>query len=116
MRSTKLGILVGLCLMGDAAALGAAAAEIESRERFVCIDGAARRMIDIYRLVGDDGRPGGCRVDYTRDGETRELWSARRDYGYCIRQALDLVTKLSSGSFTCKPETGAEQPAPGASS
>lgn len=112
MRQAKLGILMGVCLVAEATALEAAAEQTESRERFVCTSGAAQRFIDIYRLAGDDGRPGACRVDYTREGTTRQLWSARADYGYCVKQALGLVTKLSRGSYACKPQTGAEQPPP----
>jgi hypothetical protein len=75
-----------------------------SHERFICTFGAAERLIDIYRL-GHGPQAGRCRVEYTKNGMTRSLWSSNSDYAYCVRQAVGLVTKLSKGHFSCKPRT-----------
>jgi hypothetical protein len=72
--------------------------------RFVCAFGDSRRLIDIYRLASGGPR-GECRVDYTRNGVTTRVWSAKGDYAYCVKKAVGLVTTLSKGHFTCKPQT-----------
>jgi hypothetical protein len=82
-----------------------AEAQPEARERFVCTFGGTPRYIDIYRLAARGPRGGGCRVDYTRNGVTRQVWAASGDYAYCVKRAVGLVTKLSKGHFSCKPQT-----------
>jgi hypothetical protein len=73
------------------------------QELFICsLPGASDRRIGIYRAP--DG-PQRCRVDYTREGKTRSLWSAGHDYSYCVRKALKIVGLLEQVHFTCKPQT-----------
>jgi hypothetical protein len=80
-----------------------------AQERFICsLPGASDRLIGIYRPPGGPQR---CRVDYTRDGKTRSLWSAGHDYAYCVRKALEIVDLLGQASFKCSPQTR-ETPAP----
>ncbi len=102
-----LGLLLAISTM--TAQVARAQAQAESRERFVCVYGSSHRFIDIYRLAARGPRGGGCRVDYTRDGATRQLWSSSGDYKYCVNRAVGLVTRLSKGNFSCRPET-AESP------
>jgi hypothetical protein len=74
-----------------------------AQERFICsLPGASDRLIGIYRAP--DGRQR-CRVDYTRDGKTRSLWSAGHDYEYCVRKALEIVGLLEQVRFKCSPQT-----------
>jgi hypothetical protein len=73
------------------------------QEQFSCqLPGTAdRRQIGIYR-------PGGlqrCRVDYTRDGKTRSLWSAGHDYQFCVRKALEIIGLLENVNFKCAPHS-----------
>jgi len=82
-----------------------AQAQPELRERFVCTFGSNHRFIDIYRLAAGGPRAAGCRVEYTRDGVTKRLWSASGDYAYCVKRAVGLVTTLSTGNFSCRPQT-----------
>jgi hypothetical protein len=97
---------VGLMIVFSASAANTCWGEpqSESRERFVCTFGASQRFIDIYRLASNGSR-GGCRVDYTSNGVTKQVWSSNGDYAYCVKQAVGLVTKLSKGNFSCKPQT-----------
>ena len=97
---------VGLMIVFSAttATTGWGEVQSESRERFVCTFGASQRFIDIYRLASHGPR-GGCRVDYTKNGVTKQVWSANGDYAYCVKKAVGLVTKLSQGNFSCKPQT-----------
>jgi hypothetical protein len=59
-------------------------------------------MIGIYRPPDDPKR---CRVDYTRDGKTRSLWSSGHDYRFCVRKALEIVGLLEGVNFKCTPHS-----------
>jgi hypothetical protein len=83
-------------------------AQMESHEKFVCTSGPVKRVVTISKINGKR-ESGGCRVDYTKDGETKTVWTSKKDYAYCVAKAVSLVTKLAEGNFSCKPET-AEQP------
>jgi hypothetical protein len=102
MKLAPVGLMI--VLSTAAATTGWGEAQSESRERFVCTFGTNQRFIDIYRLASPGPR-GGCRVDYTRNGVTKPVWSANGDYAYCVKMAVGLVTKLSKGNFSCKPQT-----------
>jgi hypothetical protein len=115
MKLTHIGIMIAVWTITANAA--GAQAQPESRERFVCTFGNNHRFIDIYRLAAGGPRGAGCRVDYTREGVTKRLWSASGDYAYCVKRAVGLVTTLSRGNFLCRPQTaeppdGAGSPAP----
>jgi hypothetical protein len=74
-----------------------------AQEQFVChLAGAPDRLIGIYR---PSGRPQRCRVDYTRDGKTRSLWSSGHDYNFCVAKALEIVALLEGVNFKCTPHT-----------
>jgi hypothetical protein len=89
-----------------AAGASSAQAQMESQEKFVCTSGAVERVVTI---VNGKRESGGCRVDYTKDGQTKTVWTSKSDYAYCVAKAVSLVTKLAEGNFSCKPET-VEQP------
>lgn len=73
-----------------------------AQEQFICrLPGTSDRRIGIYRPEGTQR----CRVDYTRDGATRSLWSSGHDYKFCVGKALDIVRLLESVNFQCRPET-----------
>jgi hypothetical protein len=73
-------------------------------EQFKCTSGASTRLVSIYRTA-DEGDLGSCRVEYTKDGATRTLWSASRGYAYCVKRAVELVTKLTQDNYSCAPST-----------
>lgn len=80
----------------------------ESHEEFVCTAGTVRKIVRIYNHPapnGEHGARGVCRVDYTKDGKTRTLWSSSTGHAYCTTKALSLVTKLIQDKYTCKPES-----------
>lgn len=93
------------------ATAGSVQAQMELREQFICTSGAAKRVVTIFNRNAINGNPDsrGCRVDYTKDGETKTVWTSKNDYAYCVAKAVSLVTKLAEGNFSCKPET-VEQP------
>lgn len=69
------------------------------QEQFSCLlsETSDRREIGIYRPA----RPQRCRVDYTRDGKTRSLWSSGHDYEFCVRKALEVIRLLEGINFKC---------------
>jgi hypothetical protein len=91
-----------------AAAGAGAQTQPAAHEEFSCTSGAVTRLISIFNL-DSSGQTGGCRVDYTKDGQTRTLWSARNDYAYCVERGLSLVTRLTESNYSCRPEAK-EQP------
>jgi len=105
----KFGNRVRLIWIFCLAAAGAsgAQAQMESREEFVCTSGPVKRVVAIFNENAVDGRRegGGCRVDYTKDGATKTVWTSKTDYAYCVAKAVLLVTKLVEGNFSCKPES-----------
>jgi hypothetical protein len=105
MFTTRVPLLWMFCLVTAAASVQA---QIEPHQKFVCTSGPVKRVVIIFH---DSGKRelGGCRVDYTKDGETKTVWTSKNDYAYCVAKAVSLVTKLTEGNFSCKPET-VEQP------
>jgi hypothetical protein len=105
MFADRVRLIWIFCLLTAGAS---AQAQMESHEKFVCTSGPVKRVVTI---VNDNSKQdsSGCRVDYTKDGETKTVWSSKKDYAYCVSKAVSLVTKLAEGNFSCKPETQ-EQP------
>jgi hypothetical protein len=108
MKLARIGPMVVACAVGVGTAWSAAPpdsrAESSPRERFICNFRGTQRFIDIYRL-GSGGAGGGCRVDYTKNGVKKQVWSSGGDYAYCVKRGVGLVTKLSKGGFDCKPQS-----------
>jgi hypothetical protein len=102
--------LIGIFCVVTASA-SSAQAPTESHEDFVCTSGSAKRIVSVFNGNVDNGRHqwSGCRVDYTKDGETKTVWSSKTDHAYCAAKATSLVTNLVKGNFSCKAET-LEQP------
>jgi hypothetical protein len=74
-----------------------------AQEQFICrLPGTSDRLIGIYRPPSGPQR---CRVDYTRDGKTRSLWSSGHDDKFCVRKALEIVGLLQGVNFKCSPQT-----------
>jgi hypothetical protein len=105
MITNRVRLVWMFCLVAAAASVQA---QIEPHQKFVCSSGPVKRVVTIFHGNGQR-ESGGCRVDYTKDGETKTVWTSRNDYAYCVAKAVSLVTKLTEGNFSCKPET-ADQP------
>jgi hypothetical protein len=96
MKPLCTALLLGLTATASASETAA--------ERFTCTSGSSVRLVSIYRST-DEGDLGNCRVDYTKNGDTKTVWSATRGYAYCVKRALELVTKLTRGNYSCAPAT-----------
>ncbi|MDB6087116.1 MAG: hypothetical protein JWN43_4997 [Gammaproteobacteria bacterium] len=93
------------CVIASGASSGQSPGE--SHEEFICMSGPVKRVVSIFngKTSNSERQSGGCRVDYTKDGDTKTVWSSKSDKAYCVTKALWLVTKLADGNFTCKPIT-----------
>src|SRR5882757_94051 len=81
-------------------------AEPQSQQHFICVSGATRRIVTIITFAPSDRQPhGACRVDYTKDGATRTLWTSGSGHAYCAKRATLLVTRLVEAHYACRPET-----------
>jgi hypothetical protein len=45
----------------------------------------------------------GCQVNYTKDGESKTLWSSARA-NYCAPHADEFIEKQKSWGFECSPQ------------
>jgi hypothetical protein len=79
-------------------------AQAQSNEEFICTFGSDTRTVSIVKTDAVH-EPKACRVDYTRNGRTTTLWSSKTGYAYCVAKAASLVTKLTEGHFSCKPQS-----------
>lgn len=103
MKSTDwVRLLLSIFLLA-AANVSSGQVRAESNEQFICTSGAVKRVVRILNRHAEK-EPGGCRVDYTKDGKTKTVWSSKNDYAYCVAKAVSLVTKLGQSNFSCKPE------------
>jgi hypothetical protein len=102
MRSTNWVRLLWIFLLA-AANVSTAQEQAEAHEQFICTSGAVQRVVRIFNRETAK-EPRGCRVEYTRDGKTKTVWSSKSDYAYCVTKAVSLVTKLGQGNFSCRPE------------
>ena len=79
-------------------------AQAQSHEEFMCTFGSDRRVVSLVKADATR-EPKSCRVDYTRNGETKTVWSSKTGYAYCVAKAASLVTKLADGHYSCKPQS-----------
>jgi hypothetical protein len=101
-RVRRIGLVLAL-----AGASAGQAQTMESHQEFICTSGAEKRVVSIFNRNALDRNQAsdGCRVDYTKAGQTRTVWTSRNDHAYCVAKAVSLVTKLAEDNFTCMPTT-----------
>ncbi|UTA48162.1 hypothetical protein L1F30_01145 [Simiduia sp. 21SJ11W-1] len=69
-------------------------------ETYVCTNGGMERSISVVYLEPGQAVP--CEVQYTKDGESRILWRAQNESGYCESQARAFADKQSSWGWACE--------------
>jgi len=92
-----------LCVGSAAAGVGRAPAQSESREDFICTSHSTKQLISVIK-----DPPRGCRVEYTKGGVTKTLWSSQGNPSYCAAMGARLVTTLVKANFSCKTESKTE--------
>ncbi|MGL6159342.1 hypothetical protein [Microbulbifer sp.] len=85
-----------------------------------CTHGDDVRTIEV---VYPQGAELPCEVHYTKDGETRTLWSASNQAGFCESKAEEFISKQQNWGWQCdsaadepQENTAAMEPAPAAES
>jgi hypothetical protein len=66
---------------------------------YVCTQAGMERKIEVVYL-GADTVP--CEVRYTKDGETKVLWNAQVEEGYCEFKATGFVENQRSFGWACE--------------
>jgi hypothetical protein len=81
---------------------------------FRCRNGGLERRIAL--LSGDDTQGFACEVRYWRDATAPDsgkvLWHAQNDAVFCRTKALELLTRLEAGGWTCGSPEQPASPAP----
>lgn len=65
----------------------------------ICKNGSVERHIEVVATDAEKGAP--CEVQYTRDGETKTLWTAQNDANFCKEKAAGLAQKLKDSGWNC---------------
>jgi hypothetical protein len=81
---------------------------------FRCRNGGLERRIAL--ISGDDTQGIACEVRYWRDATAPDsgqvLWHAQKDAVFCRTKALELLTRLEAGGWTCGSPEQPTSPAP----
>ena len=76
----------------------------------VCTHGALERSVEV--VYDNPGEPVPCEVRYAKPDAVTSPWRAERDEGYCERQAVGLIQKLSDAGWSCQASGDDSPPAP----
>jgi hypothetical protein len=68
-------------------------------DKTVCKASGVERHIEVVSLA--DGKDVPCEVRYTKQGDTKTLWTAENDASYCLTKAKGLAEKLSAAGWDC---------------
>lgn len=69
-------------------------------ETYTCTNGSQERIISV--VYQDQVAQVPCEVQYTKDGVTETLWSARNIAGYCQEKATAFVEKQRGWGWACE--------------
>ena len=75
----------------------------------ICTHSDKQRKIE---LVYPENTQTPCEVRYTKGGDTKVLWSASLEAGYCEMKYADFVKKQEGWGWTCTEEGGTATEAP----
>ena len=86
-------------------------------QEYVCTSGDLQRTVQVAYESAGAALP--CEVLYAKSGgEAQSLWRAEYEEGYCERQAVGLIQKLSDAGWSCStiaaddaPEVADAEPA-----
>ena len=76
----------------------------------VCTHGALERSVEV--VYDNPGEPVPCEVRYAKPDAVTSPWRAEREEGYCERQAVGLIQKLSDAGWSCQANGDDSPPAP----
>jgi len=75
-------------------------------QSYSCTHGKQERSISI--VYQDQVKKVPCEVQYTKDGVTQTLWSAKGQVGYCEEKALAFVEKQRGWGWACEEVKAAQ--------
>ena len=75
-----------------------------AQDLVTCTSGQLQRTVEV--VYETPGKRVPCDVRYAKSsGEARSLWRAEHEEGYCERQAVSLIQKLSNAGWSCQAAT-----------
>lgn len=75
-----------------------------AQDLVTCTSGQLQRTVEV--VYETPGKRVPCDVRYVKSsGEARSLWRAEHEEGYCERQAVSLIQKLSNAGWSCQAAT-----------
>lgn len=72
----------------------------------VCTRANQTRIIEV--VYPEDPQRPVCEVIYTKQGNSKVLWSARNDMSYCEQQAMKFIAKQQGWGWDCRLSEDAE--------
>ena len=79
-----------------------------AQSQVVCTSGNYERTVEVVYETPGQRVP--CSVRYAKSGGAAEsLWRAKHERGYCERQAVSLVQKLSKAGWSCQAGNSKKQ-------
>ena len=76
----------------------------------VCTHGGLERSVEVVYDI--PGEPVPCEVRYAKPDAVTSPWRAEREEGYCERQAVGMIQKLSDAGWSCQASGDDSPPAP----
>ena len=68
----------------------------------ICTDGQQERVISI--VYQDQATKVPCDVEYTSSGQTKTLWHADNEAGYCEEKAEEFIQKQIEWGWRCEKQ------------
>ena len=75
----------------------------------VCTHGALERSVEV--VYETPGEPVPCEVRYAKSDAVTSPWRAEREEGYCERQAVGLIQRLTDAGWSCQASSTDGSPA-----
>ncbi len=63
------------------------------------------KNVRIIEVVYPESTPTPCEVRYTKNGESKVLWQAQAETGFCEQKASDFIEKQRSWGWKCESQT-----------
>ncbi|WP_196139591.1 hypothetical protein [Aliikangiella sp. G2MR2-5] len=78
-----------------------ASSSLSAAENLTTVCKSADNIREIS-IVYPEGTQTPCEVHYTKKGETKVLWSAKAESGYCESKAADFIEKQKDWGWQCE--------------
>ena len=67
------------------------------------------KNIRIIEIVYPQGTPTPCEVRYTKNGQSKVLWQAQSESGFCEQKSSDFIEKQRGWGWKCESQTNSKK-------